>query len=296
MKLNFGGQSVAGGLKISKAQQTTLGIVGITAVVVGAGLVLVMNFLKYIDFNGKVIEKQGSAISGYSSSIKNSGACRAPRGKEYTQEELKNCRPNETDTKEVAGTLRASIMDDASSDTSLESVGRTTLSVCINPETNEPYSSAELKEKYTYAETSNDQRYYINAMKICSALRVIPDSLPITKNTEALLASLNKIYIESDWSPSSIAPNNSNNQSSFEGLSSIPVVFNNEDDNVSLDQIRVLLGNLGKSIRYFNVLSLRIEIPKGSEKVKFSASAEAYYTSSVESSETTETVTAKGGK
>lgn len=297
MKLNFGSQSIAGGLKISKAQQTTLGIVGLTAVVVGAGLVLIMNFLKYIDFNGKVIDKQSAAISGYSSSIRNSGACKAPKGKEYTQEELKICgNPNDIESKDVPGTLRASVMDDASSNIALESVGRDTLSVCINPETNEPYSSVELKKMYTDAETSNDQRYYINAMKICSALRVIPDALPITKNPEALLASLNQIYIVSNWSPSSINPNNSSNQSNFEGLYSIPVNFNNEDDNVSLDQIRTLLGNISRSIRYFNVLSINIEIPEESTKVKFTGSAEAYYTSEVESSETTETVTAKGGK
>ena len=295
MKLNFNGQSITGKLKISKAKHSTLGIVGVSAVVVGAGLVLIMNFLKYIDFNGKVIEKQGKAISGYSASIKNSGACKAPRSKEYTQEELKNCRPNETQTKDVAGTLRASVMDDASSNIALESVGRTTLSVCINPETDEPYSSIELKEKYTSAETSNDQRYYINAMKICSALRVIPDTLPIINNTEALLASLNQIYIVSDWSPSTIAPHSSNGPSNFEGLEAIPVNFNNEDDNVSLDQIRTLLVNLSRSIRYFNITSLTIKT-KSDDKVEFSGSAEAYYTSSIESSETTETVTAKGGK
>ena len=66
MKFDFRNPSVTGGLKISKAQQTTLGIVGLTAVVVGAGLVLVINFSKYIDFNNKVITKQGEAISGYS--------------------------------------------------------------------------------------------------------------------------------------------------------------------------------------------------------------------------------------
>ncbi len=176
MKLNFKSQSLTGGLKISKAQQATLKIVGLTAVVLGAGLVLIIDFFKYIDFNNTVIEKQGEAISGYSKSIKNSGACKAPRSSDYTQDELKNCNPNETKTKDVAGTLRATIMDDASSDIGLESIARTSLSVCFNPETKEPYSSVELKDKYMNAETTNDRRYYMNAIKICSALRVIPDA------------------------------------------------------------------------------------------------------------------------
>ena len=187
-------------------------------------------------------------------------------------------------------------MDDASSNINFESVARKTLSVCINPETNEQYSSAELKEMKMNSKTTNEKRYYMNAMKICSALRVIPDSLPTSKNTEALLASLNQIYINSDWSPSSIAPNNSSNKSNIEGLSSIPVNFNNEDANVSFEQINNLLGNISKSIRYFNVVSLKFEMPKGGENVKFSASAEAYYANEILSSETNETITAKGGK
>lgn len=296
MKINFSNQSITSGLKISKAQQMTLGIVGLTAVVVGAGLVLMINFFKYISFNNKALTAQAEAISGYSRSIKNSGACKAPKNTDYTQEELKNCDPNEVKTKEVPGTLRASIMDDASSNIGLESVGRKTLSVCINPDTDEPYTSIELKDKYMNSETTNDKRYYMNAIKICSALRVIPDSLPIVKNTEALLASLDQIYLISNWRPSSIAPNSSNNQSNFEGLSSIVVNFNNEEENIALDRVRELLGNVSKSIRFFNVTSLRIEVPRESDNVKFFASAEAYYTGSIESSETTKTITAKEGK
>ena len=93
-----------------------------------------------------------------------------------------------------------------------------------------------------------------------------------------------------------IEPNNSSNKSNIEGVSSIPVNFNNEDANVSFEQINNLLGNISKSIRYFNVVSLKFEMPKGGENVKFSASAEAYYANEILSSETNETITAKGGK
>ena len=284
---SFDTKSVKGKIKISKAQKSTLTIVGATTVVVGAGIALIMKFSDFIKFDDKVIAQQKEAIAGYTDALKNSGACKAPRGAEYNQDELLNCDPNETEPKDVPGTLRASILDDASSIINFESVARDAISVCIDPETSEPYSSSDLKEKYMEAETSNEQRYYMNAIKICSTLRVIPDALPIVRNDVAVLSSVGKIYLLSGQDPNQITLPTSG-ESSVEGLSSVPVNLPMEEENISK-----LLYNISKSIRRINLLSLTLDYRKGLE---ISSRAETYYTGEVISSETMKTILPEGAK
>lgn len=290
-------KNVSGKEKISKAQQSTLLIVGLTSIVVGAGIVMIINLNKYISFNSTVIAAKDEAKKNYSSAIQNSGACKSAKSadKIYTDSELKNCSPNDIDFKDVPGTLRFNVLSDSASDISLESIARTSIDACINEDTGVQFTHDELEELYENANSSNEKRKLLNTIKNCSALRVIPDALPVGANTEALLASLNQIYLLSDWSPDSLAPISSNNSTSNSGYFSIPVSLRMED--AHNDQVMTFLGNLNKSIRYFSITSLKIDAAKGFDNViDISANAEAYYTNNIENMERNVTLRLKDGK
>ena len=301
MKLNITGKSISGGFKISKAQKATLEIIGATAVVLGVGLVLVINFNKYISFNQKVIEKQNDAIAGYSESIKKSGACLAPKDKNgiYSEDELKKCTPDNIEPKDVVGSLRFNIMNNVLSDISLESVARTSLPVCINGDTDEPYTSEEIAREISDAKekgSSEDVRRFVSIRELCTALRVIPDAIPVNKNIEASLASLNEIFLVSDWSPGALAPVENSTDSGIEGLYVVPIGFSMPED-ATMNEIDSFFSNLGKSIRYFNITSLRISEKKNSETIgNISVSAGTYYSGEVEFYETTNTIKPGGKK
>ena len=244
-KIKIDGTIISKRLKISQAQQTILLAVGMASILLGVAIVLSVYFIKYISFNGKVIEAKDAAIADYSSAIKDSGACKKPKdGKVYTLDELKKCSPNDIDAEDVTGSLRYNVLVNMASNESLESVARNSLSVCRDPETNAQYKYSDLLEKYEGASSNSERSYYLNAIKICSALRVIPDALPVKENDEALLASLNQIFLISNWTPESLAPSNSaTSQDNENGLLSIPVTLRIEAGN---SQTLNVLNNLEK--------------------------------------------------
>ena len=71
-------------LKISKAQQQNLIIVMVTSLLVGAGIVLITYFVKYIQFDDKVISAKELALKNYSTTVANIGVCEKPAGSIYT--------------------------------------------------------------------------------------------------------------------------------------------------------------------------------------------------------------------
>ena len=297
MKIKLGGKfennAVSKRLKISKAQQTMLLAVGVASILLGVAVVLGIYFVKYINFNTKVITAKEDAIVGYSSAIKNSGACKAPKNKKtYDLSELKSCRPNDIDAEDVAGSLKYNVLVDMAKNEDLESVARNSLSVCSNPETGNKYTYNELLEKYDDAENSSDRAYYLSAIKICSALRVIPDALPMNENDEALLASLNQIFLVSGWMPESLSPSSSATLKNEDGLYTIPVSLKIEASN---DKTLTVIGNIERSIREFSVTSARIEWSAGNQ-LKVNAKADAFYTGEVKTSETNKVIKASEKK
>lgn len=295
-KLKIGSEAINKRLKISKAQQTMLVAVGIAAIMLGVAGVLGVYLFKYVVFNNEVITEKNNSIKAYSNSIKNSGACKKPKGSIYTADELKKCRPNDIDVEEVSGTLRYNVLVDMAANADLESVARNSLSVCNNPSTGEKYTYNDLLEKYQNAKSSSDRTYYLDAIKICSALRVIPDALPMNANNEALLASLNQIFLLSGWVPESLSPSSSSNEESESGLSEIPVNLRIEAGNA---KTLTVISNIEKSIREFSVDSAKIEWAGGNQ-LNVNAKATAYYTGEVTVNETKKTVkankTAKKGR
>jgi len=279
-------------LKISKAQQTMLAAVGVASIMLGVAIVLSVHFIKYITFNSKVIAAKDESIVNYSSVISTSGACKKPKnGKTYTTDELKKCEPNSVDVEAVSGSLKYNVLVDMAANKSLESVARSsTLSVCNNSSTGKKYTYDELLNAYQDATSDSDRSYYLDAIKICSALRVIPDALPMNANNEALLASLNQIFLLSGWLPETLSPSSNGTVTDEEGngLSSIPVNLRIEAGN---NQTMTILSNIEKSIREFSITTANVEWASGNQ-LNINAQANAYYTGEVTLSEATTTIKA----
>lgn len=288
MKFKFSSEAISKRLKISKAQQTMFLAVAATSVMVGIAAVFIIYFSKYISLNSKVIDAKDSSILTYSMAVKESGACRAPKnGKTYTVDELKKCSPNDINAEDVEGTLRHNILIKMASNEALESIARTGLSVCTKS-SGLKYSYDELLKLYQDAESDDKRSYYMNAIKICSALRVVPDALPVSKNEEALLASLNQIFLLSGWLPQSLSPSSASASQDENGLNIIPVSLIVEaGDSKTLE----VLSNINKSIREFSVTTATIEWASGGQ-LNVKANANAYYVSPVETSESMTTVRA----
>ena len=130
-------------IKIDNAQRTMLIGVFAAALVVAASVVLIVYFVRYIAFNAKIIGAKDAAIAGYSDVIKNSGACKKPKGAIYTDAELQSCNPNDIEAEEVSDSLRYNVLVNMASNSSLESIARDSLSVCANKETGEKYEILE---------------------------------------------------------------------------------------------------------------------------------------------------------
>ena len=243
-------------LKISRAQQETFIAVLIASLVVGVGAVLSIYFIKYIAFNSKVIDAKNDAITAYETTLKN------------------------------VKSLRNNVLDNMASNEDLEAVARDSLTDCYDQISGEKITYSEWNEQYEKAETQEAKDYYFGMLKICSALRVIPDALPAQKNDEALLASLNQIFIISKWNPESLSPNGTITESKIDGLGVIPVSLSVEtDSNTTLK----VLNNIERSIREFDIATATIEW-SGSDRLSLKAQAAAYYTQESGVKETTKTV------
>ena len=274
-------------LKISKAQRTILMIVLGASLGLGICLVLSIHFIKYISLNSKVISAKEKAISNYEETIENVGICAKPKGKHYTDEELKKCNPNTLSSENLPGTLRYKIMEEMAKNSDLESVARESQSDCLTS------SGAKVDYRKKYNEETDEDRkaYYLDMVKMCSSLRVIPDALPAKQNVEALLASLNQIFIISDWDPESLAPSENDQESLVEGVVSIPVTLSVESNS---KKTLTVLNNIERSIRTFDITSATVEW-SGQDKLSLQANAIAYYLEQAGIKETTETVYASKG-
>ena len=131
-------------------------------------------------------------------------------------------------------------------------------------------------------------------MKSCSALRVIPDALPASKNEEALLASLNKLFLESGWQPESISPGGtSNSDEEVALLPGLNVLGVNLSIKADAGITKATLDNIERSIREFDIRSATIEWEDGNV-LSFEAQATAYYMDKVSFAESETIITAGG--
>lgn len=284
--------------KISEAQKYVLLAVLGAAIVLGVAVSLVMHFTKKISFNISVIAEEERAIVDYSNTIKRIGICKAPAGTVYTDAELKACTPDDIEVSMVPNTLRSDILERMASNQALNSVQKDDSSSCLNPITGKAYTYEEIQKFYNDAETPEARSSASKLIKSCSALRIIPDALPSTRNEEALLASLNKIFLVSNWLPESLSPAGNDGvyypDGSGVGVNQIQVALSVEADSGTTMNV---LSNIERSIREFNFS--RASIEWSASALKLESVASAYYTGKSTLSETNKTIkvdnTDKGG-
>lgn len=282
--------------KFSNVQMYMLVCVFAASLVLGITLALLVHFVQQISFNSTVLAKQESSIVDYSTAIQTTGICTKPEnGKTYSDKELDACDPDKIDTEQVKGSLREKIMTQLASNDALNSVPKETSSICYNNKEKRNYTFKELQDAYKKAEESENEERISSAlimMKSCSALRIIPDTLPAYKNEEALLASLNKLFLESNWEPESLSPGGEAATTGLaKGLGALSVRLGVEADTATT--MRVLL-NIERSIREFNIENATIEW-SGEDTLSLSANATAYYMNESLITQGTETIR-PGGK
>lgn len=278
-------------VKISEAQQYMLLAVLGASVVLGVAMSLTVHFIQQISFNSKVIAAEEESIASYSNIIKTTGVCEKPKGAVYSDEELRKCDPDNIELKQIPDTLRANILENVAANKALNSVPKDSNSNCINPKSDKNYTYKELNDLYNNASNSTERTEVTQLIKSCSALRIIPDALPAFKNEEALLASLNKLFIESGWQPESLSPSGTSSVSTLDtGLNTISVRLAVEADTSTT--LRVL-NNVERSIREFDIERATIEWGSNNT-LSLSAQATAYYVDPASITETTETIKAEG--
>ncbi len=260
--------------------------------------VLISYCVRLIGFNSRVIEAKDTSISNYSATIKNVGVCKVSGSGVISDEELKKCTPNAYLSDSLSGTLRYNVMVKTAENEDLESVARPLQASCYDSNG----KKINFKELYENAaeEAKNDSSVnvdtlktkYLDMMKSCSALRAIPDALPAQKNTEALLASLNRLFDIAGWQPTGLSPNSSSSRSPYKNVAALPVSLSVEAD--SAETLKVL-ATIERSIRTFDISSATIEWI-GENTLKLGASARAYYTSEQSLTKKTTTVYADTSK
>ncbi len=259
--------------KISEAQQYTLLAVLIASLFLGVAISLVSYFIEQISFNTEIIMEQEQQIVKYSNVIKNIGVCEEPRGATYSGDELTNCNPDNIDISKIPNTLRSKILNDLASNQALNSVPKESNSNCLNSK-NKNYTYKELIEEYNNATTTETRLAASQRIRSCSALRIIPDTLPAFENEEALLASLNKLFLASDWEPESISPSGeAPTASTMPGVNAMSVQLSIQG---GTDITSKILSNIERSIREFNIERANIEW-SGENTLDLNAQATAYY-------------------
>lgn len=277
--------------KISQAQQYMLLSVLGAAVVLGIAISLTVHFVQQIIFNAKVIAAEEKSVASYSSVIEKTGICRKPSGSVYSDEELQKCNPDIIETSEIPNTLRSNILEGLAANSALNSVPKEQSSNCINTKTGKNYTYAELQKIYSDAKSASDLISASQLIKSCSALRIIPDALPAFKNEEALMASLNKLFIISNWEPQAISPGGSSGSSQAPGtLNALPLSLSVEADTGTTMSV---LRNIERSIRNFNIERANIEWTNEGV-LAFRAQAVAYYMTPSTIKETETTIKAEG--
>ena len=280
--------------KITQAQQYMILAVFGATLFLGAAMAVVAKSITKIGFSASVIAAEEQSIAGFSNTIKNIGICPKPKGEVYTDEELKNCKPDTINVSSIPGTLRSEILKTIASNEALESVPNQANANCVNPETGKNYTYSELEKKYDDAGENEEELIAAgNLIRTCSALRIIPDALPSFKNEEALLASVDQIFRDSGATPESLRPTDESTIADFgTNLNSVSVRLAIETNTRNL---HVFLRNVEHSIRNFNID--RATISWGSNNsVEFSAFGTAYYMEPSVISITSKTLKAGGKK
>lgn len=261
--------------KISEAQQYMIMSVFGASLFLGVAISLTSHFIARISFNTKVIMAEEAAIVEYSNTIKDIGICKKPRGSIYSDAELRQCDPDAVQLSDIPDTLRANILQNLAANEALNSVAKEDGSGCLNAATGRQYTYKEINEIYAAARTTSELQAASQLIKTCSALRVIPDALPAYKNEEALLASLNKLFLLSDWEPETLSPSGNTESAGFgQNLNAISVSLSVES---SSDTTMRVLSNIERSIREFDIKRATIEWG-GSDSLVLNAQATAYYT------------------
>lgn len=270
-------------LKISQSQQYIILAVLVASLALGVCIVAGSYFVKTMIFNGKIIGEKDIVIGDYEKTIKNVGVCvdKNNDGK-YSDEELKNCNPDEVPLNDIPGSLRHNVMTKMAKNENLEATGRASLAECKN----DNGKNIDFNKEYEKAKSDDQRMYYLYLAKMCSALRAIPDALPAQQNDEALMSSLNQIFLISKWQPESIAPSGSALTSQIKGLGTIPVTLSVE---AGSDVTLSVLNNIERSIRTFEINSASIEWSKDN-KLNLSAQAAAYFTSQKQIQEDTKII------
>ena len=282
-------------IKITKIQQHMLLAALGTSLVFGVSLVFSIFFVKYIGFNSQVISAKDKAISNYYTAITNVGICKTNNADgKYSDKELDECDPEKLNAEDLPGTLRNNILIGMTEEnTDLESVARDSQTNCRDGNNRK----IDFSKSYKEAKTAEDREKAYYMMKMCSSLRVVPDSLPASRNDVALLSSMNQVFNMTETPsnpgglrPESLAPSKDSQPSAIEGVEVIPITVSIKSD---LDSATLLLQNLEKSIRIFSFQSATFSWQRetnGTESLDFSAQAQAFYTDRVDASTTDETV------
>ena len=240
-------------VRMNKIRQQITLIVLAASVCFGICMVLSIYFIKYMSFNGKVIASRDTSINNYYQTIKNVGICEdTDKDGKYNDKELARCDPNKVDISKLSNTLRYNALVTMANNTNLESIARDGQKSCFDNQKNR----IDYSKLYLNSKSDSEKAYNLKMIKMCSALRVIPDALPAQKNDEALLASINQIFLLSGFEPEQLSPGNSYKNSGIPGVSTIPVSISVKKD--EKDTMKVL-SNLEKSIRSFNIESAQIK-------------------------------------
>lgn len=268
--------------KISTAQQYMLLSVMGASLILGAAISLTLHFVNKIAFNAEVIAAEEQSIVAYSDLIKDAGICKSPNGKIYSDQEIKTCDPSTVETSQVPGTLRQIVLEDVASNEALNSVPKEDNGTCRNEE-GKKYTYKELQEKLNNANNSVDLTKASQLIKTCSALRIIPDALPIGKNDEAFLSSVDMISRLSHWEPEGLAPTssatpNASNPNLMETSMGLEIKGN------AMSVVR----NLERSIRNFDITSTRFLWASGGLELQIST--KSYYMNPSTFSESTKTI------
>lgn len=268
--------------RISKAQQYTILEVLGASLVLGACVVLSIFLIKYIDFNTLIITEKNEAISEYDQTLRNVGICvDSDNNGRLNDTELVSCDPNATSLADVEGSLRYNVLVSMAENDYLESVARQRTENCYDDLGNR----IDFDELYEESTNELDKQRYLQSAKICSALRVVPDALPAQKNTEALMASLNQIFILTGWDPDRLAPLEDVIDSEIEGVETIPVQLRVEGPS---ETVLTALNNVERSIREFDILTATVEWT--SQGLSLQGDANAFYLETGMELEETETL------
>lgn len=271
--------------KISKAQQLTMLEVLGASLVLGTCLVL-MNFIgKYIEFNTRIIAAKNESIAMYDETLRNIGICPdTDKDGRLSAREIEECDPNSVKLSQVPNSLRYNVLEVMAQNADLESVARKRNENCYDADG----KRINFNEMYNSATTESERQQILQATKICSSLRVISDALPAQKNTEALMASLNQLFIISNWEPENIAPRDETVVlNDLSGVEAIPVTLQVNGNGAT---VLTVLNNIDRSIRNFDITSATVEWTNTG--LNLTARANAYYMDGVWNLETEKTLRA----